>query len=488
MRLTVDLPYLKPPTRNSHAKYRRLVPAGAKDAFGSSAVEWTLGTSDPKEIVAAWEIQHARFEAMLARRASVSSEQIRWEKTLEAAIRHGLAKPGDLAIGPVDPELEQGRFSAFTAAILEEGDNLSPQRAGAKYANKPAPSAVELLLAAKWKGVKRPEPTLEDARKLYIEEKLGGEHDERRRKDVQRVNRAFVVVSSALGGGKTLVGLKRADAKAVRDLMLAQPKQNGGAKKASSVKREINIIKAVLNHAIREMDLTNAATNPFNGLEMPRQDQPFSDEELIDPLPPEVLEAVRSRILGRCKQQLALVWRILEGTGCRLAEVTGLRVEDAVTGGDTPNIRVEWHEDRRVKTKASIRHVPIAGDALEAVKEARQAAGNDRMLFPDYGKWNGPGNASRALMKHVRAVTENPRHVVHSLRHNMADWLVEAGVPEFERKLILGHALKDVGDRVYGGAPARLRATTKAMHRALAVKAKELEGDASGPHADPSEG
>lgn len=335
MRVTVDLPYLKLPTSTAHAKYRRRVPAGAKDVFESSAVEWTLGTSDPQEIVAAWELAHARFEAMVERGASVSPEQIRWEKTLEAAIRHGLAKPGDLAIGPVDPELEQGRFSAFTAAILEEGDNLSPQRAAARYANKPAPSAFDLLLAAKWKGVKRPEPTLEDARKLYIDEVLGGEHNERRKKDVQRTNRVFGAVEKTLGADKTLTDLKRADAKAVRDFMLAKPKQNGEAKRASSVKREMNIIKAVLNHAIREMDLTNEATNPFNGLEMPQESPSFSEKRRRDPLPPEVLEAVRSRILGRCKQQLALIWRILEGTGCRLAEVTGLRVEDAVTGSDT---------------------------------------------------------------------------------------------------------------------------------------------------------
>lgn len=125
---------------------------------------------------------------------------------------------------------------------------------------------------------------------------------------------------------------------------------------------------------------------------------------------------------------------------------------------------------------------------MEAVKEARQAAGNDLMLFSDYGGWNGPGNASNALRPHVREVTENPRHVVHSLRHNMADWLVEAGVPEFERKLILGHALKDVGDRVYGGAPAQLRATTKAMHRALEVKAKEREGGCFGASSGPLRG
>lgn len=58
-------------------------------------------------------------------------------------------------------------------------------------------------------------------------------------------------------------------------------------------------------------------------------------------------------------------------------------------------------------------------------------------------------------MKHVRLVANGPRHVTHSLPHNMKDALIEAEVASLEQNLILGHAMGGVGDRVYGGAPAK---------------------------------
>ena len=72
-------------------------------------------------------------------------------------------------------------------------------------------------------------------------------------------------------------------------------------------------------------------------------------------------------------------------------------------------------------------------------------------------------------MKHVSAVTSDPKHVVHSLRHNMKDALILAEVSSLDQNLILGHAQGGVGDRVYGGSLAKLRTTTRAMKKALGV-------------------
>lgn len=181
---------------------------------------------------------------------------------------------------------------------------------------------------------------------------------------------------------------------------------------------------------------------------------------------------MRKRILGNAKRDLALIWRLLEGTGCRVAEVVGLRVEDVVTDGDFPHIVVTWHEDRRVKTQSSRRSVPLVGDALDAAKEALALPRSDGLLFPGYGHLRGPNSVSGALMKHVRAVTKNPKHVVHSLRHNIKDDLILAEVSSLDQNLILGHALGSVGDRVYGGGLAKLRQTTKAMQKAHLTKAE----------------
>ena len=156
-------------------------------------------------------------------------------------------------------------------------------------------------------------------------------------------------------------------------------------------------------------------------------------------------------------------------TGCRLSEVRGLRVEDVTTEGETPHISVAWHDERRVKAESSFRCVPLVGDALEAAREAVAASEGDKFLFVRYLGKNGADNISSLLMGHVRKETANPKHVVHSLRHNMKDWLREAEVSKQDQDLILGHASSDVGDRVYGGNVARLRAATRAMKKALAV-------------------
>nr|WP_254081914.1 tyrosine-type recombinase/integrase [Devosia sp. WQ 349K1] len=164
------------------------------------------------------------------------------------------------------------------------------------------------------------------------------------------------------------------------------------------------------------------------------------------------------------------LWRILAGTGCRLSEITGLRREDVVL--DTlaldplPHIRVAWHENRRLKTQSSIRCVPLVGDALDAANVALSLS-EGTMLFPRYGRHRGGDAASQALMKHVRKVTTNPKHVIHSLRHNMKDRLALAQTPELVRNLIMGWSLDSVGDRVYGGEKAKLLETTRAMRKAF---------------------
>ena len=72
-------------------------------------------------------------------------------------------------------------------------------------------------------------------------------------------------------------------------------------------------------------------------------------------------------------------------------------------------------------------------------------------------------------MNRVRQVTKDRRHVVHSLRHNMKDRLWLAEVSQLDQNLILGHSLGSVGDRTYGGDPAKLRVTTRAMKKAFGL-------------------
>ncbi|WP_333815802.1 tyrosine-type recombinase/integrase [Tabrizicola sp.] len=316
---------------------------------------------------------------------------------------------------------------------------------------------------------KAPEPTLGDARTFYLKERGGDEPPEAVHRFEVDTDRIVGRVKEALGRDPVLTSLTREDARKVRDYMLDRLTATGRPISPASVARDLNGLNAIINFTAKEMPLPATFQNPFSGLSVGRVRGRSAEGDNRDPLPEGVLKAARARIVGHAKRDLALIWRLLEGTGCRLSEVSGLRVEDVDVSGDLPHIRVTWHENRRLKTDASSRYVPLVGDALEAAKEALKLPRVDNLLFPDYGHVRGGDAASASLMKHVRAVTKDPKHVVHSLRHNMKDRLMLAEVASLDQNLILGHALGGVGERVYGGDAAKLRVTTRAMKRAFGL-------------------
>ncbi len=86
-------------------------------------------------------------------------------------------------------------------------------------------------------------------------------------------------------------------------------------------------------------------------------------------------------------------------------------------------IKVEWHEGRRLKARSSIRLVPLVGDAFSVARDAVAAAGKGAILFRSYCRAGGSTAASSAPLAQLHKVTDGPRHVIHSLRHNMRDWL-----------------------------------------------------------------
>lgn len=300
----------------------------------------------------------------------------------------------------------------------------------------------------------RPDPTLEDAKRLYLKERV--RDDETKQLELERV---FKLVKEALGKSRKLSSLKREDAKEVRDHML-------DGRKASSVDRYLNVVRAVINHAIREFDLAGV-TNPFMNLEAAPKDKAEPDKDKRRPFTLAEVADISARVVSHAKVDLQHIWRLLAGTGCRLAEVSGLRVADVHADHPIPHITVEWHDDRRIKNAVSRRNVPLLGDALKAATEAVAAAGTSAMLFPTYGRPKGASSASAALGKHVRACVTDPKATTHSLRHMMKDRLRLAGVTKSDQDIVLGHSSGSIGED-YGGDEARLEVARRALEKALA--------------------
>ncbi|WP_299558428.1 tyrosine-type recombinase/integrase [uncultured Sulfitobacter sp.] len=428
-------------------RFRRRYPKAVAEALGEVFFQVPMKAREGAALVAEQERLVAAFEKIVSK-AQGGAGQVSLREHWRDALREA-----------------QAMLEAISGDLSE--DDKREVLADDLHRKKADPVLVKAVAAPQ---SEEPPATLLDAKEMYRRERMDGAEGRNQKNRLERVCRRM---EGALGplDKLPLVNLKREHGRELRDHMLQAPAKGKGGKLLSpaSVRRELDMVSAMTKLAITEFDLQGQVVNPFEGLSVgPASKAPQTEWERRDPLPLAVLSAMRKRLDEKVKTpELGLIWRILEGTGCRGAEVVGLRVEDVHVEHAYPHIWVRWHEDRRVKTAVSIRQVPLVGDALVAAREALKLAAGHHMLFPRYAREAGPDAVSQALMKHRRAITKYSRHVVYSLRHNMKDLLVAAGVPQRDENRILGHTLGGLGDRVYGGEKARLKAAYEAMERAL---------------------
>jgi len=471
-------------TKAGAFQYRRRVPKDVAGKITKREFKRKLGDSE-KEALRAYPQYHAEVEREIDRarqRQSMAEAASSADASEREAYAEALRRRADL--------IEAGATKADLVLTGETMMERYPQDEYEPVGVPPVDRYTINLLRLGPDRIKTPEPTLEDARKLYLKEKLDADNPATDSRVVGLANRVIATTIKAIGRVPVLTTLTRDDARKVRDEMLDRVKTTGrgvGEKVSpTTVSRELSIVAAVINLAAKEFNLPGSFQNPFNDLPVVRvrkgEGQKASDKR--DPLPPKVLEQVRARVIAGASPELALIWRLIEGTGCRISEVTGLRVEDVVATGDMAFIRIEPHPLRRLKTSTSRREVPLVGDTLAAAQEALKLSREGNMVFPSYGRVRGSDAASAALMKHVRAVTKDEKHVIHSLRHNMKDRLILAEVSTLDQNLILGHTLGGVGDSVYGGRVAKLRQTTKAMKKALGVPLSEADGQQTSERED----
>ena len=97
---------------------------------------------------------------------------------------------------------------------------------------------------------------------------------------------------------------------------------------------------------------------------------------------------------------------LLGETGCRLAEIVGLRLEDIDLDNDLIHIRP--NSARRLKNKTSERVLPLVGYAKLAIEQAQYKA-DDEWLFPQYIKSGHcyATHASNAVNKWLKKESES---------------------------------------------------------------------------------
>ena len=184
--------------------------------------------------------------------------------------------------------------------------------------------------------------------------------------------------------------------------------------RTTSIRRRLNCLSAVFNYAYAEYEIDGR--NPFTRVLIPREG---ADRVKRQPIATEGLQALYEACLATNKP---LRWAIpiLGETGCRMAEIIGLRRSDVAT--DATSIRIKAHSARRLKTSGSERDLPLVGYAQAAMQKILNAHHHE-FLFPTYLRDNQilATHAGNALNKWLKQATDGK--TAHCLRHTFRDRL-----------------------------------------------------------------
>ena len=372
MSMTVD--YVQ--QRGKAFRYRRKVPPALRTILGKGEIVIPLGKTKA-DVLRNYDEGHRQAEGVLAA-AWDEANGVKRAKPVQTArelFQQTIDRMKALGFNPYRGEGDGGPDDLSWMVRDVVADQIR-----AKYPTDPetdypigvSPEDGELLRALYSQTLPdAPEPTVEDAKRLYLKHRFAKNPPTplSKKKDEQRMERAVRHITAALGSVPAITSLRRADARAVQTHMLRV------INSPETVERYLNDVRALINHAIKEYDLSGV-TNPFMGLAAVSDSKAEAARKRRKPFTTEQLTKTRERVLTMARgDDLKLIWRLLEGTGCRLSEVTGLRTIDVVTEGEFPHIDVEWHEERRVKTEVSRRKVPLIGDALGPLRKPSKRLG-----------------------------------------------------------------------------------------------------------------
>ena len=123
--------------------------------------------------------------------------------------------------------------------------------------------------------------------------------------------------------------------------------------------------------------------------------------------------------------QIKLLMPLFGETGCRLAEIVGLELQDIDMEKDLIHIRP--NAIRRLKTRNSERTLPLLGYAKAAMLLALNHA-DDRYLYPRYLK-DGTCRATHASNAVGKWLKRDFGLTAHSLRYTFRDRLRSSGCP-----------------------------------------------------------
>lgn len=415
---------------NGSYRYKRNVPKDLIRLLGKKTIYRQLG-STYSEAMKEFPYVHARIESMFAVERKKSDK----DRALEV-IRGNLGdEVADLVLAKAVVEYSDVDYDL---------NDLAEQQKGR------LPQAV---LEQIYQGELREDPiTLSRVLGDYIDYKtIDGVIDKNLSNRIERLRREMLhLYGKAKMDQVLLKDITRADANALRDLLLGKMAPN-------SVQRTIGILKAAVNYTIIEQGL--GIPNVFTSLRIKgagasRTDRlPISDEDLD-----KLIDAAAD------SEPASSLLVVLADTGARLGEIVGLEVRDIDT--ELGILHIRPNGTRGLKTKSSERSIPLSQRATEALKGRLGELSDAAPIYAQYARLRGRDAASAMLMKRLRTIVEDPKVTIHSLRHRMKDKLRNTGCPENLSNEILGHAQGSIAANY--GAGYSIDVMRKALEKAWA--------------------
>jgi integrase len=406
--------------------YNRRVPSDLRAHYGGRHIVRSLKTKDPieagKRATAMARADDSLWSFMRSTHADLTPRETR------AAGEALLAKLGysvgervtSKHYGPeaLDEHLER-RYGHEFASARHEGDG-DPM----EFLNGVEREVVHLLNVDP---AKPRQVLLSDALERYLRDHTKGSLA----KFARDTSRAINIVIETVGD-LPLEAITRDNARTVLETLMVD-------KATGTVKRQLAIMKAVVNHGLREFSLD--ARNHFEGLTIKglgddvKQRIAFNHNELIT-------------IANACEHlddDLRWIIAMQMDLGTRIEEVVGMRIADVDITSATPCVHIRPHHDlgRSLKTKGSNRRVPLVGMALWGAQRALKYPSATGWLFPRYtheGRLKeGANAASKTLNTWLKKITKTGK-TTHSFRHSMKERLMDADVSEQMQRQIMGHS------------------------------------------------
>jgi len=471
------------------------VPRAIQDEVGCTEVWQSLHTDDPGKV----EVLHAQAVAAVKKRFTEAKTKVGlghdviFARVLTKLRNKGIKADdrGKIALrhsDPTDP-LDDPRddlSTAADAALVEAGFSNEDELSSALYQYPPGKAPAKLRELSTTLGVLAGTPrplTFSYCLSIFLKKKAR-KRDTTKRDWIRYEASAKRFVSRLtdhLGGDREITKVTREEA---RDHV--EKLEDDGLKPAS-IEREVKFLSTLVAWSLREHTL--AAANPFEKLEIAAPAD--YDDTGVSFTRPEVRTLLAST--NTLNDEAQEIVRLLACTGSRMAEITGLQVQDVLASSTVLDIR--FNSIRRLKNRASIRQTPIVDVACVKALLART---KDRKpsdpVFPRYGNEDGAANLSAVVSKWLTKIklrdpeATKPK-TAHSLRHTFEDVLREVEKSKTIRDMIQGHTAGDAASDY--GSDELLHIKRKAMDQAwhllvpdaalTVVKADEANGADQAP-------